>query len=265
MMFKKNIYNFFLLRVAVIIFILVFGSCSSKNKNISDSNYQERSLSIIYNSALIKLLDESYEEASLEFDEVERQHPYSKWSKKAILMSSYSSYKNGDYIKCEANVNRFISLYPASEFASYAQYLLAMCYFDQISDPERDQSAVKMAHTTFNLIIDRYPTSLYARDAYYKITFLEDSLAAKEINVAKTYSSLKKYIAALKRYKTVVNKYQTSSYVPEALYRMVEIYIILGIKEEAVINARVLGYNFPNSKWYKFGYDLIKDNKKYMN
>ena len=194
MMIKKNIYNFFIWIISVLVFILMFGACSSKNKNVTESNYEERSLSIIYNSALNKLMDESYGEASLEFDEVERQHPYSKWSKKAILMSSYSSYKNQDYVKCEANVNRFISLYPASEFASYAQYLLAMCYFDQISDPKRDQTAVKMAHTTFNLILDRYPDSSYARDAYYKITFLEDSMAANEINIAKLTSDDKSKI-----------------------------------------------------------------------
>ena len=135
-------------------------------------------------------------------------------------MSSYASYKNEDYIKCEANINRFISLYPASELASYAQYLLAMCYYDQILDPERDQTAVKMAYSTFNLIIDRYPETAYAKEAYYKIIFLEDSLAAKEMNVAKTYTSLKKYIASLKKYKNIVNQYQTSSYVAESLYRM---------------------------------------------
>ena len=122
-----------------------------------------------------------------------------------------------------------------------------------------------MAHNTFKLIIDRYPNTAYAKESYYKIIYLEDSLAAKEMNVAKTYTSLKKYIASLKRYKNIVNQYQTSSYVAESLYRMVEIYLILGIKEEAVINARVLGHNYPDSKWYKFSYKLIEDNKEFMN
>ena len=258
-MFKKNSYNFFPYLFCIIFFTIILGSCSSKNKTLEDVDYQERTLTNIYNSALTKLINKEYEDASLEFDEVERQHPYSKWAKKSILMSSYSSYMNEDYIKCETNINRFISLYPASELTAYAQYLLAMCYFDQILDPERDQTSVKMAYTTFNLILDRYPNSIYAKEAYYKIIFLEDSLAAKEMNVAKTYSSLKKYIAAIKRYKNIINDYQTSSYVPEALYRMIEIYLILGIKEEAIINARVLGYNFPDSKWYKYGYKLIKN------
>ena len=265
MMFKKNIYNFFLIRFLIVFLTLVFGSCSSKNQNLEDTNYQERSLKVIYNSALNKLLNKDYQEASIEFDEVERQHPYSRWAKKSILMSSYSSYKNEDYIKCEANISRFISLYPASESVSYAQYLLAMCYYDQILDPQRDQTAVQMAYNTFNLILDRYPDTPYAKEAYYKIIFLEDSLAAKEMNVAKTYTSLKKYIASLKRYKNIVNQYQTSSFVAEALYRIVEIYLILGVKEEAVINARVLGYNYPGSKWYKFSYKLFEDNKEFMN
>ena len=113
----------------------------------------------------------------------------------------------------------------------------------------------------FKLILDRYPETSYAKDAYYKIIFLEDIMAAKELNVAKTYLSLKKYIAAIKRFKNVVNNYQTSSFVPESLHRLVEVYIILGVNDEAVINARVLGYNFPDSKWYKYSYKLLKNKK----
>ena len=130
--------------------------------------------------------------------------------------------------------------------------------FSQIIDDKRDQTAVNNAYQTFKIIIDRYPSTKYAKDAYYKIIFLEDVLAAKEINVGKTYLSLKKYISAMKRFKNIVNNYQTTSFVPEALHRLVEIYIILGVNEEALINARVLGHNFPNSKWYKYSYKLLK-------
>ena len=230
-------------------------------KKKKEITYEERSLKTIYSSALNKLTDDEYEEAVTEFDEVERQHPYSLWARKAIIMSSYASYKDRDFVKAEINLKRYISLYPASDLVPYAQYLLGMCYFDQIIDEKRDQTSVYNAYQTFKIIIDRYPSTKYAKDAYFKIIFLEDVLAAKEINVGKTYLSLKKYISAVKRFKNVVNNYQTTSYVPEALHRLVEIYIILGVNEEALINARVLGHNFPDSKWYKYSYKLLKDKK----
>ena len=243
-------------------FLVFMVSCSSKKK--MEVNYEERDLRNIYSSALKKLNDDEYQEAVNEFDEVERQHPYSLWARKSIIMSSYASYKDMDFIKAEINLKRYISLYPASDLVPYAQYLLGMCYFDQIIDEKRDQSSVNNAYQTFKIIIDRYPNTTYAKDAYYKIIFLEDVLAAKEINVGKTYLSLKKYIAAVKRFKNVVNNYQTTSYVPEALHRLVEIYLILGVNNEALINARVLGHNFPDSKWYKYTYKLLK-NKKLIN
>ena len=263
MMLSNFLYikHFLKIGLALFLFLLLLSCTSNKS---TETEYIERSLHQIYGSALDSLLSSDYEEASLEFEEVERQHPYSEWAKKAIIMSAYSSYKNRDYIKAEANLNRFLNLYPASEFAAYAQYLLGMNYFDQIIDDKRDQTSVKNALQTFKLILDRYPETSYAKDAYYKIIFLEDIMAAKELNVAKTYLSLKKYIAAIKRFKNIVNNYQTSSYVPESLHRLVEVYLILGVNDEAVINARVLGYNFPNSKWYKYSYKLLK-NKNLIN
>ncbi len=250
----------FLIKTNITIFLVILLISCSSNKN-KEVEYVERSLSNIYNSALNSLLDKDYQKASLEFEEVERQHPYSDWAKKAIIMSSYASYKNKDYIKTEANLNRFLNLYPASKFAAYSQYLLGKNYFDQIIEITRDQSAVKNALEVFRLILDRYPETDYAKDAYFKIVFLENNLAAKEIDVAMTYMSLKKYIAAAKRFKFVVNKYETTNYVPEALHRLVEIYLILGVKDEALVNARVLGYNFPDSPWYKLSYDLLKKKK----
>lgn len=241
------------------LFLAFMVSCSSNKKK--EISYEERNLKTIYISALNKLNDDEYEEAVAEFDEVERQHPYSLWARKSIVMSSYASYKDRDFIKAEINLKRYISLYPASDLVPYAQYLLGMCYFDQIIDEKRDQTSVNRAYQTFKIIIDRYPSTKYAKDAYFKIIFLEDVLAAKEINVGKTYLSLKKYISAVKRFKNVVNNYQTTSYVPEALHRLVEIYLILGVNNEALINARVLGHNFPDSKWYKYSYKLLRDKK----
>ena len=255
----------FLIKIQSILLLLFLFSCSS-NKDI-EPEYVERSLNNIYTGALYKLVENDYKQAATEFDEVERQHPYSNWAKKAIIMSSYSSYKSKDYIKAEANLKRFLNLYPASDFAAYAQYLLGINYFDQIININRDQTAVIKALDIFKLIMDRYPNSNYAKDAYFKIIYLENNLAAKELDVAMTYFSLKKYIASTKRFKRIINDYQTTTYVPEALHRLVEVYLILGVKEEAIVNARVLGYNFPNSKWYKLSYKLLKKNniliKKY--
>jgi outer membrane protein assembly factor BamD len=238
---------------------ILFISCTSNKQK--EVEYVERSLNKIYDSALNNLLDGFYNKASLEFEEVERQHPYSNWAKKAIIMASYSSFKSRNYIKVETNLIRFLNLYPASEFAPYAQYLLGLNYFNQIIEITRDQTAVTRSLEVFKLILDRYPDTDYAKDAYFKIIYLENKLAAKEVDVAMTYLSLKKYIPALRRFKNVVNNYETTDYVPEALHRLVEIYLLLGVKEEALVNARVLGYNFPDSLWYKLSYDLLKKKK----
>ena len=162
-------YKSLIIKLTVILILVRIFSCSGdKNKELS---YEERTLQIIYSSALEKLNNDNYEEAIIEFDEVERQHPYSVWARKAILMSSYASYLNRDFIKAEINLKRYISLYPASELVPYAQYLLGMCYFDQIIDHKRDQTAVKSAYQTFKLILDRYPETSYAKESYYKIIF----------------------------------------------------------------------------------------------
>ena len=246
------------LRICLLFFLILACGCATIKEE--ESAYEERILTTIYNNALNKLINKEYEDSSLEFDEVERQHPYSPWAKKAIIMSSYSNYKNAEYFKAEANLKRFINLYPASEYTSYAQYLLAMCYYQQIIDVKRDQASVFLAYDSFKLILDRYPNTDYAKESYYKIIYLENHIAARELRVGLTYISLKKYISALKRFKNIVNNYQTTIYVPEALHRMVEIYLALGIKEEALLNSRVLGYNFPKSKWYKFSYKLLRKN-----
>ena len=259
-MLSNFLYFINFLKLFLVLFLSIFlFSCASNKDN--EVEYLERSLYQIYSLALDNLLNYDYEEASIEFEEVERQHPYSEWAKKAIIMSAYSSYKNKDYIKAEANLNRFLNLYPASDLAPYAQYLLGLSFFDQIIEINRDQTSVTKALETFTLILDRYPESVYAKDSYFKIIFLENQLAAKEIDIATTYLGLKKYISALKRFKYVVNNYQTTDYTPEALHRLVEIYLILGVKEEALVNARVLGYNFPNSKWYQLSYNLLKKKK----
>lgn len=253
-----HIINFLKLFLVLFLSVFIFSCASNKDNEIE---YLERSLYQIYSLALDNLLNDDYEEASMEFEEVERQHPYSEWAKKAIIMSAYSSFKNKDYIKTETNLNRFLNLYPASDLAPYAQYLLGLSFFDQIIEINRDQTSVTKALEIFKLILDRYPESIYAKDSYFKIIFLENRLAAKEIDIATTYLGLKKYISALKRLKYIVNNYQTTDYTPEALHRLVEIYLILGVKEEALVNARVLGYNFPNSTWYQLSYNLLKKKK----
>ena len=259
-MLLNFLYIKYFLKIGVVLFLFLHLLSCTSNKSI-ETEYIERSLHQIYGSALDSLLSSDYEKASLEFEEVERQHPYSEWAKKAIIMSAYSSYKNRDYIKAEANLKRFLNFYPASDFAAYAQYLLGINYFDQIIEVSRDQTSVIKSLEIFKLILDRYPKSNYAKDAYFKIIFLENKLAAKEIDIGMVYLGLKKYISALKRFKSVVNNYQTTDYTPEALHRLVEIYLILGVKEEALVNARVLGHNFPDSTWYKLSYNLLKKKK----
>ncbi len=211
----------------------------------------------LYNKALDSLNESDWKSARKQFEEVERQHPYSVWAKKAQMLGAYAHYKNQDYEEGVAILQRYVQLYPGDEQASYAYYLIALSYYEQISDVGRDQSMTKEALLALNEVIRRFPKSDYARDAALKKDLTVDHLAGKEMEIGRYYISRKEYLSALKRFKKVVDDYQGTTHVPEALHRMVELYIKLGVIEEAKNYAAVLGHNYPTSEWYEDSYRLM--------
>ncbi|HEX7792337.1 MAG TPA: outer membrane protein assembly factor BamD [Afipia sp.] len=213
----------------------------------------------LYNEGLYLLNKKNDRKAAIKkFEEVDRQHPYSDWARKSLLMSAYASYESGDYDECISSANRYVALHPGSPDAAYAQYLIAASNFDQIPDINRDQSRTEKAIASLEEVIRKYPTSEYATSAKKKIEAARDQLAGREMNVGRYYMQKKDYTAAINRYKVVVTQYQTTRHVEEALARLTEAYMAIGIVSEAQTAAAVLGHNFPDSAWYKDAYNLVK-------
>jgi outer membrane protein assembly factor BamD len=200
-----------------------------------------------------------YKDAAKQFSEVERQHPYSQWATRAQIMEAYADYQNMDYDAAIKVLDEFIELHPGNSDVAYAYYLRALCNYERISDVRRDQTSAKEAQKGLQEVISRFPDTDYAKDAVLKTALISDHLAGAEMEVGRYYINQHLYIAAIGRFKTVVDKYQTTSHVPEALERLVECYVALGITGEAKKNAAVLGYNFPGSDWYQDAYRLLRD------
>lgn len=221
--------------------------------------YVERPVETLYNIAVDKLADKNYREAAQYFDEVERQHPYSVWARRSILMSSYAYYQFNKYDEAILAAERFISLHPGNRDAPYAYYLIAISYYERISDVGRDQQITEKALSALQNIVRRYPRSEYARDARLKIDLTNDHLAGKEMEIGRYYLKKGQIIAAINRFRNVVERYQTTSHVPEALHRLTEAYLTMGVTSEAQTAAAILGYNFPGSEWYEDSYALLTE------
>jgi outer membrane protein assembly factor BamD len=214
----------------------------------------------LYNEGLYLLnAKKDPREAVKKFEEVDRQHPYSEWARKSLLMSSYAYYQAGEYEDCVNSAKRYITLHPGSSDAAYAQFLIASSYFDEIPDVTRDQARTEKALAALDEVIRKYPTSEYAVNAKQKVEVARDQLAGKEMQIGRYYLQKKDYTGAINRFKVVVTKYQTTRHVEEALMRLTESYMALGIVEEAQTAAAVLGHNFPDSTWYKHAYALVKN------
>src|SRR5579862_5186372 len=213
----------------------------------------------LYNEGLFLLNDKSdYKEAAKKFDEVDRQNPYSDWARKAVLMSAYAYYQSGQYDECINAAKRYITLHPGSPDAAYAQYLIGSSYYDQILDVSRDQERADKAINAFQDVVHKYPESEYAVSAKKKIEMARDQLAGKEMEIGRFYLKKRDFLGAINRFKVVVTQYQTTREVEEALERLTEAYVALGIVDEAQTAAAVLGHNFPDSAWYKDAYRLVK-------
>lgn len=219
--------------------------------------YVERPVEDIYNEAMDYLEAGRYAAAATSFDEVERQHPYSKWATKAQVMAAYTQYLSGKYDDAVLTLNRFIELHPGSDDVAYAYYLKGLCYYEQISDVARDQRMTEHALATFTDLVRRFPATNYARDARLKIDLAYDHLAGKEMDVGRYYLRAGHELAAIGRFRRVVEVYGTTTHVPEALHRLTEAYLALGVVDEARYTAAVLRHNYPDSEWYQDSWALL--------
>jgi outer membrane protein assembly factor BamD len=223
-----------------------------------DTKYIARDVTTLYSAAKERLDAGNYEVAAALFDEVERQHPYSPWARRAQLMSAFSYYMGQKYNESIASGRRFLSIHPGNKDAPYAYYLIALCYYEQISDVTRDQKITEQALTALGEVQRRYPNSRYAADAGLKIDLVNDHLAGKEMEIGRFYERRSLWLAASLRFREVVDKYQTTTHAPEALFRLVETYLAMGLPAEAKKSAAVLGANYPGSKWYERAYELMQ-------
>jgi len=215
---------------------------------------------MLYNEGLFLLNNKGdYKGAAAKFDEVDRQDPYSDWARKALLMSAYAYYQAEEYDECINSAKRYITLHPASPDAAYAQYLIGESYYDQIVDVSRDQERATKAIDALQEVVRKYPNSEYSIAAQKKIAMARDQLAGKEMDIGRFYLNKRDFIGAINRFKVVVTQYQTTRHVEEALERLSEAYVALGIMDEAQTAAAVLGHNFPDSPWYKDAYNLVKN------
>ena len=243
--------------ISVTLLLAFFVSCSDSKLQTPETEGER--LQVLYSNAMDLVNKKDFVDAAILFEDIERQYPYSKWSNQAQLMTSFCYYKSAMYNESLDSLERFIALYPGSKKISYAYYLRALNYFEQIKDVERDQSMTDKAKVAFYEVTTKYPESQFAQDAYDKIDIINDRLAAKEMEIARYYQFDHQWISAINRYNEILENYKTSVYTAESLHRLVEIYYSLGLYEEAKKYAATLGHNFPESKWYAMSYEIIEE------
>ncbi len=237
---------------------LALAACATPGSKKGDTAYVARDVETLYAAAKERLDSGQPKIAAALFDEVERQHPYSPWARRAQLMSAFSYYAAADYNKSVEAARRFLEIHPGNKDAPYAYYLIALSYYEQISDVERDQKITLQAKTALQEVSRRFPGSEYASDARLKLDLVEEHLAGKEMEIGRYYERSGKWIAAQVKFQNVVANYQTTNHTPEALYRLVETSLSLGIPAEAKKYAAVLGANYPGSEWYQKAYGLMQ-------
>jgi len=211
-----------------------------------------------YDQGLARLAKGDGSGAAKKFTDLSKDYPYSDWSKKALLMTAYSQFEAGEYDNCEQSAERYAKLYPDSPDAAYAVYLAASSYYSQIPDISRDQERAEKALAKFTEVVEKYPNSEYVNDSKFKIQVTRDQLAGKEMSIGRFYLNRRNYLAAINRFRIVLANYQTTRHSEEALYRLTEAYLGLGVTSEAQTAAAVLGHNYPDSQWYKDAYALLK-------
>lgn len=242
----------------IVLLSFVVTACGGTAKNADTTIEDATSVEELYSQAQDAMERKQYRSAARLFDDVERQFPYSEYATQAKLMTAFAHYKGLRYDEAILALDRFIELHPGHKDIAYAYYLRAISFYEQIIDVGRDQEITEMAMESLNDVIRRFPETQYARDARLKLDLTRDHLAGKEMEIGRYYLKRKHYTAGINRFKAVVDDYQTTTHVPEALHRMVESYLALGLNDEAYRIASVLGHNYPGSKWYEASYAMIK-------
>jgi len=253
--FFRLVFLFVLIAIAAL-FVLGVTSCSS-DKVLEDNRPPEE----IYREAKFELDRENFEKSATLFDNIDRLYPYSEWSSRAEIMAAYSYFQDEKFDDAIMALDRFIQLHPGNKNTPYAYYLRSLCYYYQISDVYRDQKMTLLARDALAEVFRRFPNSAYAKDARIKYDLTIDHLAGKQMAVGRYYLNQGLYLAALNRFLTVAAEYQTTTHIEEALYRLTECYSILGLKNDAVRTAAVLGYNYPDSEWYEMAYKIAETDK----
>ena len=249
--------------IITLVSLIIVNACSSDNQNvqiIKETNQKEEMISS-YKAGVDLLEVGDYFAASKKFLEAEILFPQSKWAPKSVLMASYSYFLQGYYTLSIENIKRYLKIYPNDKNKPYAHYLLAMCYYETIEGEKKDLAPLILSKKELNYIIENYPDTDFAYDARFKIDLINDTLAAKEVYLGRHYIKKKKWIPALNRFKNVLNEYETTVHVEEAIHRLVEIYYKLGMEQESLKYAALLGYNYNSGEWYKETYRIF--NKEY--
>lgn len=250
------------LALSVVVPSLVVSACTSDKKDINLATYvdQTEPADVLYNQGLANMNAGRLDEASKKFDAVDRQHPYSEFARKSMVMGAFAQYRAGSYDDAIGTAKRYLTLYPSTDDAAYAQYIIGLSYYRQIKDVTQDQKEARQTVQTMQDLVTRWPNSEYVPDAKDKIRFATDQLAGKEMQIGRYYLERREYIAAVKRFRTVVENYSNTRHVEEALARLTEAYYAMGLTSEAQTAAAVLGNNYPDSQWYKDSYKLLQNN-----
>ncbi|UUL81326.1 outer membrane protein assembly factor BamD [Sphingomonas qomolangmaensis] len=246
--------------VALTAAALATAGCAGGNKANVDTAYIARDVGTLYSAAKTRLDRGQYKQSAALFDEVERQHPYSIWARRAQLMGAFAYYLNKDYTESIQSAQRFLQVHPGNRDAPYAYYLIALSYYEQITDVTRDQKITQQALDSLGELSRRYPNTRYAADARLKMDLVRDHLAGKEMEIGRFYGRRGQWLAASMRYRSVVDQYQMTTHTPEALMRLTESYLNLGLRDEAKKAAAVLGANYPGTEWYERAYKLANEN-----
>ena len=251
-----NITKNYTISIKLLIFLILLIGCSSKEKDSATVVLNDIQ---IYNTGLSSLENENYKKAIIEFDNLSLNHPFSSLAKKSDIMTAYSLYQNNEIKKSISKLKIFIEMNPNDEFSDYAHYLLAMCYYIQVSNQGKDPSLSIKALNSFMLIITKYPNSKYAKDSKIKIQYIKNSLANNELGIGKFYLKKNAPASSIKRFKSILQNYQNTSSIPETLYRLTEAFLMIGLKKEAVKSDAVLKYNFPNNEWTNLSKSILSD------
>lgn len=244
-----------IVKLALAASFLGLSACSS----VDEDTYVARDVNTLYYVGMGRLEMKQYSLAAAVFDEVERQHPYSVWARRSMLMAAYAHYQANEYDDAILAAERFLQLHPGNTSAPYANYLIALCHYERITDVGRDQKVTRQAMEALREVMLRYPDTEYAKDARVKYDMTRDHLAGKEMTIGRFYQQQRQYLGAILRFKEVLKDYETTTHAPEAMFRLIECYLALGVDQEAVQIANVLAANYQDDKWYARAYELLED------